>query len=72
MELAEFKELLKVAGLNKKQFAELLEMQYNTVNAWGSNNNIPSWVKSWIENYIKAKTYDSIKNKVFEIEGFKK
>lgn len=72
MELSEFKELLKTAGLNKKQFAELLEMQYNTVNAWGSNNNIPSWVKSWIENYIKAKTYDSIKNKVFEIEGLKK
>jgi DNA-binding transcriptional regulator YiaG len=72
VELSEFKELLKTAGLNKKQFAELLEMQYNTVNAWGSNNNIPSWVKSWIENYIKAKTYDSIKNKVFEIEGLKK
>lgn len=72
MELSQFKELLKKANLNKKQFAELLEMQYNTVNAWGSNNSIPSWVKSWLENYIKAKTYDSIKNKVYEIEGLTK
>lgn len=72
MELVEFKELLKEAGLSKKQFAEILDMQYNTVNAWGSNNNIPTWVKSWIENFIKAKTYDSIKNKIFEIEGLQK
>lgn len=72
MELSQFKELLKKANLNKKQFAELLEMQYNTVNAWGSNNSIPSWVKSWLENYIKAKTYDGIKNKVYEIEGLTK
>ena len=60
MELSQFKELLKKADLNKKQFAELLEMQYNTVNAWGSNNNIPTWVKSWLENYIKAKDMDKV------------
>ena len=69
MELLQFKELLKKADLNKKQFAELLEMQYNTVNAWGSNNNIPTWVKSWLENYIKAKSYENIKDKIFDIEG---
>ena len=60
MELSDFKELLKKAGLNKKQFSELLEIQYNTVNAWGSNNAIPVWVKSWLENYIKAKEFDNI------------
>lgn len=60
MELSQFKELLKKANLNKKQFAELLEMQYNTVNAWGSNNNIPAWVETWLENYIKAKRFDLI------------
>lgn len=60
MELPKFKELLKKAGLNKKQFAELLGMQYNTVNAWGSNNSIPVWVESWLENYIKAKDLESI------------
>ena len=71
MELLQFKELLKKAGLNKKQFAELLEMQYNTVNAWGSNNSIPTWVKTWLENYIKAKSYEDIKNKILEIEKLK-
>jgi len=60
MELSKFKELLKKAGLNKKKFAELLDMQYNTVNAWGSNNSIPGWVESWLENYIKAKDLESI------------
>jgi len=64
MELSRFKELLKKAGLNKKQFAELLSMQYNTVNAWGSNNNIPVWVESWLENYIKAKDLETIINTI--------
>ena len=66
----EFKELMKIADINKKDFAELLGTSYNCVNNWGTNGReYPYWVKSWLENYIKAKSYDSIKDKIFEIEN---
>lgn len=61
MDTVIFKELLKNANINKKKLAELLEVEYNTVNAWGTNNRgYPYWVKSWLENYIKAKDLDNI------------
>lgn len=69
----EFKQLLKNAELSKKDFSELLGTSYQGVNNWGTNGReYPYWVKSWLENYIKAKTYDGIKDKVFEIEGIEK
>ncbi len=56
--------------LTKKEFAELANISYNTVNNWNDTNKpVPPWVESWLENYIKAKTYKDIKDKVFEIEG---
>lgn len=64
-----FNKLLEDANLNKKELANLLGCAIQTVNNWGSTQNIPYWVESWLENYIKAKTYKDIKDKVFEIEG---
>ncbi len=55
----EFKHLLKKAGLNKKEFAEVANISYHTVRNW---NNIPTWVKPFLENYIKAKTLDNVKD----------
>lgn len=70
LDINEFKELMRAAELNKKDFAELLNTSYHCVNNWGTNNrDYPYWVKSWLENYIKAKNYDLIKDKVFEIEN---
>ena len=66
MELSQFKELLKAAGLNKKQFSELISMQYNTVNAWGSNNAIPVWVESWLNLYIENKKCKELKQIIKE------
>jgi DNA-binding transcriptional regulator YiaG len=63
-----FKILLKQANLNKKELAEVLGIAQQTVNCWGSTQNIPYWVESWLENYIKAKSYEDVKNKIFEIE----
>ena len=55
----EFKQLLKKAGLNKKEFARVAEISYHTVRNW---SNIPAWVKPFLENYIKAKTLDNVKD----------
>ncbi|MCR4941588.1 MAG: XRE family transcriptional regulator [Campylobacter sp.] len=67
----EFKQYLQIANINKKELAELLQMPYGTVNNWGSQNPYPSWLRSWLENFIKAKCYEELKNKVFSIENIK-
>ena len=57
----ELTEILKEVGLSKKEFAKLANISYNTVNNWNdSNKPIPPWVKSWLENYIKAKDIDKV------------
>ncbi len=70
MDRLRFKELLKKADLSKKEFCTIIGLNYNTVNTWGSGNiNIPLWVETWLNNYIKAKNYEGVKDKVLEIEG---
>ena len=60
MDRDEFNELLKKAELTKKEFAEIIDMRYSSVNNWGSSQQFPRWVKSWLENYIKAKDIDKV------------
>ncbi len=65
MDRKAFTELLKVAGLSRKEFAAKLDMTYGTVNNWGNaNQGVPGWVESWLINYIKAKNFDDAK-KIF-------
>lgn len=71
MNYNEFEKLLEKANLKKSEFANLVEMNTNSVSNWSSSNKIPPWVKSWLENYIKAKSYNDVKDKVLEIEGIK-
>ena len=55
-----FQELLKKANLSKKEFASLVEMNYTSVTNWNSKNTPPKWVKSWLQNYIKAQDLNSV------------
>ena len=57
-----FKELLKKAGLSKKQLASLLDIPYATANSWGNNGrDFPYWVKSWLSLYIENKECKELK-----------
>ena len=60
MTYQEFEELLKELKINKKEFATLVEMSYQTIMNWKNTDNVPKWVKSWLENYIKAKDIDKM------------
>ena len=60
MEKEDFNKLLKKANLSKKEFAGIIDMKYTSVNNWGSSQQFPRWVKSWLENYIKAKDIDKV------------
>jgi hypothetical protein len=55
----EFDKLLKLAKLNRKEFAEINGLNSNTVSNW-KTRGFPMWVKPWLENYIKAKIFDSM------------
>ena len=50
--------LFKQAGISKKEFATLLNIHYQSVNAWESTQPAPYWAWSWLENYAKARFFD--------------
>ena len=52
--------LFKHAGLSKKEFASMLNMNYQSVNAWESTQAAPYWAWSWLENYAKARMFDKM------------
>ena len=56
-----FEELLKSAGLSKKDFAALVEMNYNSVTNWNKSDKIPQWVNSWLTLYIENKSCKELK-----------
>ncbi|EAI4070125.1 XRE family transcriptional regulator [Campylobacter jejuni] len=64
MDRNEFNSLLKQANLTKKEFSQIIGMQYSSVNNWGSSQDFPRWVKSWLQNYKKAKVLDEISKSI--------
>ena len=45
MEVGEFEKLLKQANLTKKEFADVVGMNYNSVVNWGTKNTYAPWVE---------------------------
>jgi hypothetical protein len=63
----EFSQLLDEADLKKREFCELLELKYDTVNTWGSSGKvIPQWVKSWLVMYKELKKCERLKTALKE------
>lgn len=68
MDRKEFNELLSIAGMTKKEFSELVGMEYGTINSWGSSGKtIPAWVEPLLKCQAKAKAFDMIAERVDEI-----
>ena len=69
MKKDEFDNILKKIGMTRQEFADKTNLSYGAVSNWHDEKKpVPGWVDSWLDNYIKAKSYIDIKNKVFEIE----
>lgn len=69
MKKDEFDDTLKRIGMSRQEFADITNLSYGAVSNWHDEKKpVPGWVDSWLDNYIKAKSYVDIKNKVFEIE----
>ena len=57
-----FTTTLKGISLSKKDFAELANISYNTVNNWNDENRpVPPWVESWLSLYIDNKECKELK-----------
>jgi predicted transcriptional regulator len=62
MKKENFDDLLKKLNLTRKEFAEISGIRYTTVGKWNDDNRpIPAWVKSWLENYIEKKKFETVK-----------
>lgn len=60
MDKEELKQLLKQANLTKKEFASIIGISVGSLNNWGSTQNVPYWVKSWLENYIEKQKHQKM------------
>ena len=58
MDMERLNRAFKVAGITKKEFAKLMNMNSQSVYAWESTQSAPSWIYSWLENYAKARMFD--------------
>ncbi|WP_346746252.1 hypothetical protein [uncultured Campylobacter sp.] len=59
MQYDTFEAMLGAVGLSKKEFAELVKMNYTSVTNWKQSDNVPEWVESWLINYDKARKFDN-------------
>lgn len=64
LDARELKILLAQADLSKKEFAEMIGISQQSVNNWGSSKNVPYWVKSYLQNYIKLRKYEEVREKI--------
>ena len=54
-------EALKNLGISKKEFAEICNVSYMTINNWNDENRpIPAWVEPFLFYYEKGKTLDEL------------
>ena len=71
MDIKTFEAKLAELNLSKKEFATMVGAAYNGVVNWNSKGETPKWVDSWLENYEKAKSYETMRDQVFRIEKIK-
>jgi len=63
MDYDSFKGTLKKCGLTIKEFANICGLNPKTISiTWKAKNKVPQWVETWLQNYIKAKTLDNVKD----------
>ncbi len=60
MEKERLNRLFEASGLSKKEFAQMLNINVQTVYVWESTQAAPYWIWSWLENYAKARMFDRI------------
>lgn len=60
MDMERLNSLFKQAGISKKEFAKLMNINAQSVYVWESTQSAPYWIWSWLENYAKARMFDKM------------
>ena len=60
MDMQRLNTAFKHAGITKKEFAKLMNINAQSVYAWESTQSAPYWIWSWLENYAKARMFDKM------------
>ncbi|QKJ22309.1 helix-turn-helix domain-containing protein [Poseidonibacter lekithochrous] len=69
----DFNYRLKELGLTLRDFSDISNVSYSTINNWGFEKDdgkkiaIPVWVEPFLDNYEKAKKYDYLKKEIFDV-----
>lgn len=62
MKKKEFDTILEDINLSRQEFANLTGLSYGAIGNWNDEKKpIPSWVKSWLENYIEKCKFETVK-----------
>ena len=62
MNYQEFKNKLKECKLTIKEFAKMTGFNEKSISSkWKSKNEVPKWAETWLDNYIKAKRFETAK-----------
>jgi len=69
MQKEKLNRLLKMAGLNKKEFAKIAKVAYPTVAGWGASRkgkvlDIPNWVEPFIYYYMRSKQLEYVMEEI--------
>jgi predicted transcriptional regulator len=65
----EFNTRLKELNISIKDFSQIADIPYSTINNWGFRANdkiipVPKWVVTFLEHYEKSRKYDYLINEV--------
>lgn len=68
----EFNSKLKELNLSIKDFSQIADIPYSTINNWGFTKDektipVPKWVVPFLEHYEKSKKYDYLMSEVFKV-----
>ena len=71
MKREEFAKLLEKLGMSKKDFSDISEVPYPTVQSWGSVRagkrlEVPNWVRHFLKYYEKAQKFDLVAEEICE------
>jgi len=63
---------LKKLEMTLKDFSNISDIPYSTINNWGSKSNdkmipVPKWVKPFLEYYKKSEKYDFLINEMIGV-----
>ncbi len=66
----QFNKRLKELDISQKDFSDISDTPYSTINNWGFKVNdkaipVPKWVGAFLEYFEKARKYDYLKKEIF-------